>query len=259
MAKNSYIEKALHIIEPWESMQQRITFGKAESTNKNSKDTKAHQPKTSTESSELLKLSPEAKILGLDSTLRIDCQFSERQKWTNLSARKLEKAKKELLNKQLIKEVFLGKSLFMAPTEKLFLLFGMKSPYKRNTWELHSFHVLLAAKLIEPNPLLRYVKTEVSIGDSNSTVDAVSVAKNGQRWAWEIVHHCRENVCANAAKLQDKGFSQIIFLCSDYNMKQATWATIRNAGFDPDFRSIIRCTIFSTLIRQRRELKLKGT
>ena len=258
MTKRHDIEKALHF-EPWESMLEKITFDEGKSTDNYSKDTKVPQPKISTESSELLMLSPEAKILGLDCVVRVDCQFKQRSLWTNLSMRQLENGKKELLNKQLIHEVFLGKSLFLAPAEKLFPLFGTESPYKRNTWELHSFLVLLASKLIEADPLVKYVKTEVSIKDSNSTVDALSVSKDGKRSAWEIVHKCTGNICANAAKLQDKGFSQIIFLCSDYETKQIVWTKVRNAGFDPDFRSIIRCKIFSTLIRQRKEAKLRGT
>jgi hypothetical protein len=257
MAKNSYIEKALHI-EPWESMYQSNTSENVKPSD-NSEHKEACQNSTSTENSDLLGLSPEARVLGLDCTLRIDYQFTERMKLTNLSARQQETAKQELNNKQLIKEVFLGKSLFIAPTEKLFLLFGMESPYKRNTWEIHSFLVLLAAKLIEANPLIKYVEREVSVGDANSTIDAVSVAKNGQRWAWEITNHCKTNISANAAKLQSKGFSQIIFLCSDYNIKQGVWANIRNAGFDPDFLATIRCMIFSTLIRQRKQAKLQGT
>lgn len=257
MAKNSYIEKALHF-ESWESLQQSGTLGNAE-PQKNNKQKKACQTSTPVGQAELLGLSPEAKVLGLNCVSRIPYQFTERLKQTNLSVRQLEKAKQELVNKQLIKEVFLGKNLFMAPTEKLFLLFGMESPYKRNTWELHSFLVLLAAELIKTDPLIEYARREVSIGDSSSTIDIVSLAKKGQRRAWEIVHHCSENIYANAAKLQGKGFSQIIFLCSDYNIRQAVWAKIRNAGFDPDFYSIIRCTIFSSLIRQRKEMKLKGT
>ena len=257
MAKNSYIEKALHI-ESWESMQHSGTLGNAKPLKNNKKQKKVCQTSMPVEQADLLGLSPEARVLGLDCILRIDYQFTERLQWTNLSARQQETAKQELINKQLIKEVFLGKSLFIAPTEKLFLLFEMESPYKRNTWEIHSFLVLLAAKLIEANPLIKYIEREVSVGDANSTIDAVSVASNGQRWAWEITNYCKTNISANAAKLQGKGFSQIIFLCSDYNIKQGVWANIRNAGFDPDFLATIRCTIFSTLIRQRKEMKLKG-
>jgi len=222
MAKNSYIEKALHI-ESWESMQQRGTLGNAEPL-KNNKQKKVCQTSMPAGQADLIGLSPEARVLGLNCILRIDYQFAERLQWTNLSARQQETAKQELINKQLIKEVFLGKSLFIAPLEKLFLLFGMESPYKRNTWETHSFLVLLAAKLIAANPLVKHVEREVSIGDSNSTIDVVSVAKNGQRWAWEITNYCKTNVSANASKLQGKGFSQIIFLCSDYNIKQGVWA-----------------------------------
>ena len=173
-----------------------------------------------------------------------------------MSVRRLQNAKHELVAKGLIREIWLGKSLFLAPTSKVFALMGLESPYHRNVSDIHSFLVLLTQRLVEPNPLVKYVKQEVSLGDSNSTLDLLAHMKNGQAWAYEITLNA-SNVSANAAKLQGKGFSQIIFVCRDFDLKGAVWARIRNAGFDPDFLATIRCTIFSSLIRQRREMRLK--
>jgi len=205
----------------------------------------------------LTQLPASEQILGLDIVTFIDSQFSERQKRQSTSARQLERDKQGLLNKGLIKEVWLGKSLFLAPMKELYQLLRMDCPYQRNTWSLHSFLVLLAEKLIEPNPLIKYTKREVSLGDANSTVDLISYFKNGQRWAWEIIHRCTTNIVGAAARLQGKAFSQVIFLTTDFNTKEKVWATLRNAGFAPDFFATIRCTIFSTLIRQRKQMKLK--
>lgn len=196
-------------------------------------------------------------ILGLDVVTFLASNFRERVKRLSSSVRELERTRQALVNKGLIKEVWLGKSLYLAPEEKLYHLLAMDCPYKRNRWDLHSFLILLATKLIEPNPLVKYVKPEVSLGDSNATVDLIVYLKNGNRWAYEIIHKGVTNVSANAAKLQGKGFSQVVFLCMDFNVKQRVWALIRNAGFHSNFLSTIRCQIFSALIRQRNQLMLK--
>jgi len=200
---------------------------------------------------------PIARKLGYDVCIYPDSQYSQRIKRLGVSARKLERVKSDLLNKNLIKEISLGQSLFLIPTPKLYDLMGLESSYKRNVSDIHSFLVLLTQKLIEPNPLIQSIKPEAFLGDSNSTVDLLVCMKDGQRWAYEITLNCG-NVSANAAKLQDKGFSQIVFVCQDYSFKEAVWAKLRNAGFNPDFLATIRCTIFSALIRQRKQMKLKG-
>jgi len=78
-----------------------------------------------------------------------------------------------------IKEVWLGKVLLLAPTAELYAILRMESPYRRNVWGgIHSFLILVAAKLIEANPLVKYVKPEVSLGDSSSTVDLIAYLGN---------------------------------------------------------------------------------
>jgi len=203
-------------------------------------------------------LSANARILAYDIVTYLDSQFSERQQRLNLSARQMEDERAELISHRLIKDVWLGKSLLLAPVPALYAAMGLQSPYKRNVSDIHSFLVLLAEKLIEPNPLVKYTRREVPLGDSNFSVDLISYLKSGQRLAYEVVHQSITNVAALAARLKDKGFSQVIFVATDYNIKQRVWATIKTAGFDPDFLSTIRCIIFSTLIRQKKQMILRS-
>lgn len=195
-------------------------------------------------------------ILAVDAVTFIDSPLRERLQRLPLSVRQVEKAIPGLLSKGLIKKVWLGKNLALAPTEKLYLLLGMDCPYKRNRWDVHSFLVLMAAKLIHVNPLVKCVKREVALND-NTMVDLISYAKMGDLWAWEITHRCTTNVAGHAGKLQGKGFAQIIFLCSDWNVREKTWAALRSAGFAPDFFATIRVTIFSALLRQKKQMILK--
>jgi hypothetical protein len=202
-------------------------------------------------------LSGNARILAYDAVTYLESQFSERQARLNLSARQLEDARAELERHGLIKGVFLGKSLMLAPVAALYTAMGLQSPYKRNISAIHSFLALLAQKLIEANPLVKYTRREVPLDDGNCTVDLICWMKSGQRLAYEVVHHSITNVPALAARLQAKGFSEEIFVATDYNTKQRVWASIRNAGFAPDYLSTIRCTIFSALIRQKKQMMLR--
>jgi len=198
-------------------------------------------------------------VLALDIVTFMTSTYRERLKRIDSSVSELQETRRNLVNKGLIKEVWFGKVLLLAPTAELYAILGMPSPYKRNVWDIHSFLILVAAKLVETNPLVKHVKTEVSLGDSSSTVDLIAYLKDGNRWACEIIHKGITNVSANAAKLQGKGFSQVVFLCTDFNIKQRVWALIRNAGFAPEFQSVIRCTIFSSLLRQRKQMILRDT
>ena len=189
------------------------------------------------------------KTLALDIVTYLACTVRERQRRLGLSARQLEDRKQALVNKGLIVEVPLGKALLLAPTQQLYQVLGMECPYRRNAWDIHSFLVLLASKLIESYPLVKSVKTEVSLGDANSTVDLIAHLHDGHRHAFEVIHRTVTNIAATAAKLEGKGFSQIRFLCSDFNVKERVWATLRNAGFGDEFLASIRCDLLGALLR----------
>ncbi|MCD4831694.1 MAG: hypothetical protein K8R02_07820 [Anaerohalosphaeraceae bacterium] len=237
------IKKALEI-EPWQSLYE---------LNVSTKEKKLLDLVPEKTESQAIGLSAIAKKLAYNIDAKIDLQYRERIEGLDVSARKLEKAKIELLNKGLIKEMLFGKSLFLVPTTKLFEVMGLESPYKRDVSNVHSFSVTLLKKLIAHDPLIQSIKEEVFLGDSNSTGDLLAHMKNGERHVYEVTINS-SNVCANAAKLQGKGFAQIIFVCRDYDLKQAVWARIRNGGFDPDFLATIKCVIFSSLISQRKQV-----
>lgn len=248
------IEKALQVT-PWIGLfnvfeSQLFPGMKTISVHKNPVATSTAKPAFSSD------LTYDENLLAYDVITYLDSQFHERQKRLNLSVRKVEDAKSSLVNKGLIKEIWLGKSLFLAPTEKLYKIMGLESPYsKRNISDVHSFSVLLAKRLIQENPLVKSVKDEVFLGDSNSTLDLLALMIDGQRQAYEITLSL-SNVCANVSKLKNKNFSQIWLVAKDYNTKEGCWALLRNAGFDSDFLSRIHCTMFSTLIKQRKQWKV---
>jgi len=256
MSDKSEIEKALRR-ESWISIYDLVST-KPVGRSKNNRPDKAESNMLQPDKAGApAGLSANARILAYDITTYLDSQFSERQERLNLSARELENARAELISHRLIKDLWLGKSLLLAPVPALYAAMGLQSPYKRNVSDIHSFLVLLAEKLIQPNPLVKYTRREVPLDDSNFRVDLICWLKSGQRLAYEIVNHSVANVSALAARLEGKGFSQVIFLATDYNIKQRVWATIKNAGFDPDFLSTTRYQLFGMLLRQKKQMMLK--
>lgn len=193
-------------------------------------------------------ISADAKPLAFDIANCLDSTYRSRSERLKFSMRRINKAKEELVSKELAIEVWIGKTLFLAPTEKLYQHLGLLSPYKRNVSVEHSFLTLVAKSLIEANPAVQKTAIEVPIGDTGSTVDLVAYLKNGQRHAYEITLST-SNIGQNAAKLHDKGFSKITFICRDDQLRQAVSKMLCDAGFEPDFFSHIECTIFSGLMR----------
>lgn len=245
--------------ESYQSLFDAATNGKPRMDREHSADTVGSKPPTAAKAD--TSAAPEGlttpeHVFALDVVTYLPSPLSERQQRLSFSARQLENVKRSLLNKALIKEVWLGRLLMIAPTRQLYTLLGTEPPYRRDRWETHSYLVLLAAKLIECHPLVKYVKTEVSLGDANSTVDVLACHKDGSRWAYEVVHRSITNVAALAARLQGKGFAQVCFLCSEFSVKEKVHAQIRNAGFDSDFLATIRYRIFSSLVRERKQMGL---
>ncbi len=256
MKDRSEIEKALRC-EPWISFYDLASTKPVGQPKNNRPDEARSNVLRPDKAGGASWFSAVARILGYDIVTYLDSQFSERLQRLNLSARQMEDARAELISHRLIKDVWLGKSLMLAPTAALYEAMGLQSPYKRNVSDTHSFLCLLAEKLIEPNPLVKYTRREVPLDNGNFSLDLGCWLKSGQRLAYEIVNQGVTNVSALAARIQGKGYSQLIFLAIDYNTKQRVWATIKSAGFDADFLSTIRCIIFSTLIRQKKQMMLK--
>lgn len=225
--------------------------------NDNRDSVKPQPPRTAKQSQSPVKayvgkLSGHALLLGSDITQNPEIIYRERVKTLGITTGQLQKAENQLLNAELIKRLPVGKIIFLVPYPELFDLLSVPCPYKREINLDHPFLVLITCRLVEKMPLVESVQTEVSLGDSNSTTDVLASLKDGKRVAYEVTLSA-SNVCSNAAKLQGKGISEIVFVCLNYNLKENVWVKLRNAGFDPDFFSRIRCTIFSRLIK-----KIKG-
>ena len=242
---------------PCDSLFDRCATGSTQVWKKPATDKDSLQSPLPSDESPVTKLTTDARLFGQDITANLFYQFKQRQQQLEWSVRRIKKASQELLNQGMILELWLGKSLFLVPTDKLYTIQELESPFPRNVSVIHAFQVLLAAHLIQYNPLVKETKCEVSLGDSNSTVDIVAYLQNCLRWAYEITLSV-SNVSANAAKLQNNGFAEIYFVCSDYNLKEAVWAHLRNAGFPPDFLASIRCIIFSSLLRQKKQMTPRG-
>jgi hypothetical protein len=203
-------------------------------------------------------ISPETKPLAHNIASIIDRPYKQRGERLKMSMRLLASARRELVEKGLAKEVWLGKSLYLAGTDKLYQCLGILSPYKRNVSLEHSFLVLLTQSLIEVNPLIRKTGIEIPVGTAGCTNDLVAYLINGDRWAYEITLSS-SNVTENAAKMRNRGFAKIVFVCRDDSLRKSVRKILLDADFDPDFSSTIECTIFSTLISQSKRFKAKGT
>jgi hypothetical protein len=204
----------------------------------------------------VVKFSPHARMMAYDLAAHFDEIYRDRAAKLGISQRQYKESEQELAMAGLVKRVEIGKIVLLAPTKKLYTALGLESPYKRPVSEIdHAFLCRVAAQLIKTNPLVQAAECEVYIGDSNSTVDVVGFRKDGLKFAYEITCSAG-NVTANAAKLQNKGFAEVIFVCRDSNIRQAAWADIRNAGFNPSFRSTIRVMLFSNLFKQKKQFEV---
>ena len=244
------IKKALQI-EPYTNLYDLANATRRKPTENPEVIEKPTDNSTNTQPQALI--SADTKPLAYDITTLLDSTYRQRGERLKFSMRQLSKAKEELISEDLAIEVWIGKTLFLAPTEKLYKHLGLLSPYKRNVSIEHSFLTLVAQSLIEADTAIRKTVTEVAISNSGSTVDLVAYFKNGQRQAFEITLSS-SNVSQNAAKLCNKGFSKITFICCDDQLRQSVSKILRDDGFEPDFFSIIECTIFSVLMRNRKTL-----
>ena len=201
-----------------------------------------------------LNLSREAMMLALDVVPYPFDGCNERLKRLNLSSRKFEEAKRELEERTFCKIIKLGQTLYLVPTDKFFQAFGLEPPKQKRLLALeHGFAIRLAAHLLRQDPLVRWVDIEVPLGDSGATVDLGVHRKDGSREAYEVTLSVG-NISANAAKLQDKGFAKIVFVCRDTSIRQAAWARLQQSGLAPDLLGRCRVVLFSALAKRIKQI-----
>jgi len=199
-------------------------------------------------------LSAAALMLVSDVLNFPQSNYRQRVKRLGKSARQLDTVRAELTSAGLAKDIWVGKTMFIAPLPALYELMQIECPYKRNISIEHSFLTLLAQRIIAQWPTVQTTKPEYPIAETGSTVDLLVITKNGDRIAYEITLSA-SNICSNIAKLTEGGFCRIVLLCRDYDIKQTALASINNAGFDSEFITKIRCTVLSSLFKGRRKHK----
>lgn len=248
MLNNETIKKALEV---WPHQSLYYLANTAHEKNLNSQSSAANNCSDSDIPPQCA-ASDDENLLGCNIVTSLYIPYKQRGIQLNFSMRRLKKVTEELVSKEMIKEVHIGKNIFLAPTEKLFRHIGIVSPYKRCVSVDHSFAVLFAQYCIKADPMVQKTDIEVPVGNSGRTIDCVSYLKNGDRLAWEVTLNS-SNVASNAAKTKDKGFSKIIFVCCDHNIRKSVKTIIDDAGFEPDFYSKIEYMLFSDLIHAKAE------
>lgn len=249
------IKKALEVI-PYENLYELANSVSEEAMSQQAQKTVEKPVPKKTENTSHPKediLSKNANLLACHVVSSPDITYKRRGELLKLSMRKLGPAKEELVSKEMVMELEIGRGLFLAPTEKLYQYLGLICPYKRNVSIEHSFMTLLAQLCTEADPLVQKSRIEMPVGNIGHTIDMVSNLTNGQRIAWEITCNCKSNVASHAAKLKDKGFSKIVFVCRDHNIRKSVQTILADAGFEPEFYSIIECVLLGDLINKKKK------
>jgi len=254
MDKRLTIQKALEII-PYKSLFDLACEEEKKPAKPSRTPVKTSSPDPSV-TPEIM-LSQNATMLAYDMAQIPASTYRDTGGRLGLSNRRLGKARDELVSLQMALEVWVGGSLYLAPTEQLYERLSLESPYKRNVSTEHSFLSLVTEKLIQIDPLIQKTVIEVPTGNIGCTVDLMAYLKNGGRWSFEITLSC-SNVAANAAKLRNKGFSKIVFVCRDDQLRRSVQTILRDVGFEPEFFALIECTIFSVLMKAYKRSTRKG-
>jgi hypothetical protein len=195
--------------------------------------------------------------LGIDAALgqfladRIYYPFDNvtRQiKRRGLSGRDFEILKNKALINSYIVESSSGNLTFEIPTVKTYQVFNMPSPFGPDPE--HRFYIEMSVYHLKKDPTVRHVYPEYSFGNGNMRSDFASVGLDGRLTAYEITLSTT-NVLSNAAKYSNTAFSNIVFLCRDYKLKEAVKAICRQGGLDPKLLSRIDYQHISGFIRQQ--------
>jgi hypothetical protein len=250
MAKPNGTSKYLNY-EPWSSLYDipvRETGTAARTDNARTKKT---PDAANGDLSGAMQLSVSASVLASGIVTDISANFRTRVASSHLSARQAEEAKKELVEKELAKEVWLGRSLFLAPTRKLFMHLQVACPYPHEEWQVHDFLCLFTKAIVEKHPLVQYVRIEQPIDDHGSAPDLTVQYKDGLRTAIEVIHRTTGNIVTHAAALRNKGFARVMFLCPTLDISNAVRRMLMQAGLDREYLDHIHCTFFAALLKKQ--------
>lgn len=249
MSDKDAIKKALEIW-PYKNLYEIATAAPPKAPDTRIPAKPVEKDLFSADISEQIVLSEDEKLLGCHIVASPFISYKQRGRDLKFSMRRLGDARDGLLSKEMIKEIEIGKNLFLAPTEKLYRKMKLISRYKRSVSIDHAFCVLFAQHCISADPMVQKTAIEVPVDSRGGAIDCVSYLKNGDRTAWEVTVNCTDNITSHAARLRGKGFSKIIFACRDHHIRKAAKTILDDAGFEPDFYSTIECVLLSDLFEK---------
>ena len=117
----------------------------------------------------------------------------------------------------------------------------------------HSYYLGNTRFLLQKNPQLKSVRTEVPIGTSGSTSDIVTISKSGIMIAYEVTLSTG-NIMANAAKYENTAYANIVWLCRDDKVRQAVKASLRESGLPADLLARFKYTHFGAFPQRQEKM-----
>lgn len=180
-------------------------------------------------------LDREAAALYVDLKVYPYDENLTRLKRLGLSSRKFEDERRRLEERKLAWTCPIGRWRFLVVHEL----------------NAHTFALNLAFNRLRRDPEISKLQKEGKVGGSGAAADIIAHLKNGFRECWEITLS-PGNIPSNAAKLENYGFSKIVFLYRDFKVQQAAWASLRESGLSRGLLERVRCMLFSTLLKKYR-------
>jgi len=178
---------------------------------------------------------------------------SVRMKRLGISGRAFENAVLEGCEKKFFFRSSAGSTVNLIPEKKCFIASNMDDPFDSGGLREHSYYEHCCAFLNKKNPSYKTVQIKVKIGNSGAVADGVTIRHDGTREAWEVTLNTT-NILANACKYEKTDFSKIIFLCRNYQLREAVKACCREGGLNSDLLAKLEYIQFSTLLQRQRKL-----
>ena len=176
-----------------------------------------------------------------------------RIKRLGISGRLFEQAKHELTTKGSVIESSAGQTVYLIPNSDTFDAFNMPCPYRRAVSIEHSFYVALHAFLMKKDPRYRTVTPELAVGKTGQTADLGLLCHDGTKEAVEIILNTT-NIITNAQKYAGTAFVRILFLCRDYQLRQAVKSSLHQSGLSTELLARLDFAQFSAILNRYRQL-----
>ena len=198
-------------------------------------------------------LNAKTMILLWDILCYLFSSIRARIKRLAISGRVLEQAKNELTTKGVVIESSAGQTVYLIPIPATFAAFNLPCPYKRAVSIEHSFYVALHCFLFRKDVRYKTITPELPLGKTGQTADIGIVSHDGTKEAVEIILNTT-NIITNAQKYAGTAFVRILFLCRDYQLRQAVKSSLHQSGLSTELLARLDFAQFSAIKNRYRQL-----